>query len=137
MSFGTTIRRFNPLKVDLVALGEPPFDPRKQSWGAGALAAVEAFIGGMIALPLLATAAEGVWLLCMSPGQRQAHHFHRVNVWMFYQLGACGFLAAAFLWAGLALMFGWRSRYRAQGVLALVMLLLVGLHSIVLAAIGR
>jgi hypothetical protein len=33
-----------------------------------------------------------------------------------------------FLWAGLALMFGWRSRYRAHGSLALVIVVLMFLQ---------
>lgn len=136
MSFGSTLRRFNPLKADLVALSEPPFDPRKQSWVAGALAAVETFVGAVLALPFLAAVWACAWFASMSPSERQTHHFHHVNAWSFSLLGTCSVVAAAFLWAGLALMFGWRSRYRAQGTLVLVVLLSVCARSIALAVMA-
>lgn len=136
MSFGTTMRRCNPLKADVLALTEPQFDPREQSWSAGALAAAETVAGGILAIPLLGTAVTCVWFVCLSPGQRQTHHIHHISGWLFYKVGVCSVMAAALLWAGLALMFGWRSRYRAHGVLAVVVVALAGVQLVMMATMA-
>lgn len=116
------VRRLNPFKASVVLPGDEPFDPRRQSWAAGALAAIEAFAGAIMALPFALSVAFGVGWLFMGTYQRQSYHFHSVNIWSIGKLVACTLLSAALLWAGLGLMFGWRSRYRAHGVLALVAL---------------
>jgi hypothetical protein len=127
------LRRFNPFKPSVLVPTEPPFDPRKQSWAAGALAATEVFVGALFALPLALAVAFGIGWLFMRPYQRQIHHLHNVTVWTLWQMTACTLLAAALLWAGLALLFGWRSRYRAHGALALVLLTVVTVGSTLVA----
>lgn len=122
------VRRLNPLKASVVLPGEEPFDPRRQSWAAGALAAVEAFAGAIMALPLVLLAALCMGSVFVGPYQRQSYHFHHLSIWLVWKVGAWTLLSAALLWAGLALMYGWRSRYRAHGVLALVLVGLIATH---------
>ena len=120
-----TFRRFNPFVQDVAALDEPPFDPRRQSWAAGAIAAIEAFSGAVLAVPFLASVAFAVHWVLVSPGRRSQYHFHYVTLWTVAQLATITWLSAALLWAGLSLMFGWRTRYRAQGVLGTTLLAVV------------
>jgi hypothetical protein len=117
------VKRFNPFREDVASLADPPFDPRRQSWLAGAMSALEAFAGVLFGLPLLVSIAFAVSWFSMGTYQKE-HHRQHVTVWAFAGVGACSLLSAAFLWAGLALMFGWRSRYRAHGALALVLVLM-------------
>jgi hypothetical protein len=113
-------RRFHPFRPDRDAQHDPPFDPRRQSWAAGALSAIEAFTGALLALPGLSSVAFVCYWLLLSPSGRESHHFHAVTPKSLLSLAACSVLAASLLWAGLSLMFGGRSRYRAHGVLGLV-----------------
>jgi hypothetical protein len=129
----TNLRRFHPFKASVVLPTDEPFDARKQSWAAGALAAIEAFAGAVMALPFALSVAFCVSWLFMGTYQRQSYHFHHVSIWLFWKLGACSMLSGALLWAGLALMFGWPSRYRAHGALALVSLGLVAAHCVLTA----
>lgn len=117
------LKRFNPFREDVASLADPPFDPRKQSWVAGALSAVEAVVGALLALPMAVSVAFALSWLSMGT-ERREHQRQYVTVWAVAEVGVCTLLSAAFLWAGLALMFGWRSRYRAHGVLALVLVVL-------------
>jgi hypothetical protein len=128
---GSLIGRFNPFQPDRLALGEPPFDPRKQSWVAGALSAIEAFAGAVLALPFVASVAFSIVWLTRSEQDRLSSAHHQANVWIFYGIAECTLLSAALLWAGLALMFGRPSRYRAHGVLALVLLALLGVRTLI------
>jgi hypothetical protein len=137
MALRTLVRRFNPLKTDAAAHADPPFDPRKQHWAAGALAAVEAFAGAVLALPFVASVVFGIGWLFSSRSGRARHHFHHVNAWVLFKLGACTLLAAALLWAGLALMFGWRSRYRAHGALALVVVATIAVSAVLSRVAAR
>jgi magnesium-transporting ATPase (P-type) len=117
------LKRFNPFEEDLASLADPPFDPRKQSWVAGALSAIEAFVGAMFALPMAVSIAWAISWFSMGTYQRE-HQREFVTVNAVAVVGAFTLLSAAFLWAGLALMFGWRSRYRAHGALAFVIIVL-------------
>ena len=119
----SVLKRFNPFGEDVASLADPPFDPRTQSWVAGAFSAIEAFVGGLFALPMAVSIA---WAIsCVSMGEYQREHQRQfVTPAALTAVGAFTLLSAAFLWAGFALMFGWRSRYRAHGALALVIVLL-------------
>jgi hypothetical protein len=126
------VRRLHPFKQDLIALGEPPFDPRKQSWAMGALSAVETFAGLILVVPLLVSLAAVAYWLSLSPEGRKLHHFHHVTGWDFLMVVTSTALAAPLLWAGLSLMFGWRTRYRAQGVLGFAVLIAVLIRTVLL-----
>lgn len=110
------LRRFNPFGVGETA----PIDPRRMSAVLGALGALEAFAGAVLALPLLLSVLFALSWAIMRPYQRQ-HHLHQVHVGMLVQLGLATALSAAFWWAGVALVIGHRSRYRAQGALVLAL----------------
>lgn len=130
---GALLRRFHPFRPDLAALNDPPFDPRRQSWVLGALAALETIAGAIFAVPLLISIAGAAWWLSMSAEARGHHHFHVVNVWSLIMVACSTVLAAALLWAGLSLMFGWRARYRAHGALALTTLLVAVARAVLTA----
>lgn len=122
---GARLHRFHPFQPDLAALDDPPFDPRKQSWAVAALAALETIAGAIFAIPFLISVGGAVWWLSMNAEARSHHHFHGANVWSVFTVACSTALAATLLWAGLSLMFGWRTRYRAHGALALTILVVV------------
>lgn len=129
MTLRASLRRLNPFKPDLVSLTEPPFDPKKQHALLGALAAIEAFVGAILALPFLAGVSMGVWLLVERLRGRHPYRLHHhLNMhWRGWFLsGACTLLAAVLLGAGLALLLGRPYRYRAQGVLLVTVIAVVG-----------
>lgn len=130
-----TLRRFHPFRRDLQALHDPPFDPRRQCWAAGALSAIEAVVGVLLALPGLGSVAFGIYWLSLTPGRRSLYHFHSVTPHALLDLAVCSAVAASLLWAGLSLMFGRPSRYRAHGVLGLLVVTLIALYS-ALRALG-
>lgn len=98
-------------------------------WAAGALSAIEAFGGALLALPGLGSVAFASYWLLLSPSRRASYHFHSVTPRSLLNLAACSALSASLLWAGLSLMFGGRSRYRAHGVLGLVVVMLFLLYA--------
>lgn len=103
---------------------------------AGAFSAIEALVGALFALPMAVSVAWAFSWFSMGTYQRE-HEREFVTVRVAALVGAFTLLSAAFLWAGLALMFGWRSRYRAHGALALVIVgLSVGLMLMQLAQVG-
>lgn len=97
-------------------------DPKKQSSVEGVLAAVEAAVGGLIALVAgLGIVATGSIIL----DGRDAHHGRLSplqGLWISVGLVP---IALAFLWAGLSLAFGWRTTWRTQVVPVATLLLAV------------
>lgn len=133
MTLGASLRRLNPFRPDSVSLTEPPFDPKKQHVLLGALAAMEAFVGAVLALPFLGFVSAGLRLLVELVQGRysyQLHHYLNAHWTIWFLSGASTVLAAALLWAGLALMLGRAYRYRAQGVLLVTALAIFGLCAV-------
>jgi hypothetical protein len=105
------------------------FDPKKQSWGAGAIAALETFVGGGLAL---AAGLGTLMTVSMLFEGRTAHGRLSPLQGLFLSLGL-GAVGIGFLWAGLSLMFGWRTTWRSQALP--VATLLLSLVYLALAAI--
>lgn len=84
----------------------------RQSWLTGAVAAIEACVGGVLALmAIVGTFATTSILVEKSP----SHHHGRLSAMqgLVTSLGI-GLLSLGFLWAGLSLMFGWQTTWRSQ-----------------------
>ena len=98
------------------------FDPKKQSWVEGAIAALETVAGGVLALvALLGVFATGSMLL-----ERTGHHHGRLSPMegLFISIGL-GAMGVGFLWAGFSLMFGWKTTWRSQALPAATLILVV------------
>jgi hypothetical protein len=94
------------------------FDPRKQSWAAGALAAIETFAGAILGLSALLGAFTITSLLIEG---RQTHPPHLTLVEGLYLSLGLGVAGGCLLWAGLSLMLGWQTAWRTQVIHALTL----------------
>ena len=99
------------------------FDPRKQSWLAGAIAALEACAGAVLAL--MATFGTIVTTSILFEGSLRHHHYRQSAVHSLLMSLGLGALGIGFLWSGVSLMFGWKTTWRSQAVPVATLLVVV------------